>query len=486
MRRAVMVATMLGMLAGAAPAGAVTTVGLTDWSTDQPGLFQSPRCTAAPCLIYTQGYPVYAAPHDGVLLRWRADATCGAGGVASGNVRLRVFRRVADKITLAGVSPAVTKNACSQVDEKIRVPITAGDEIGIQIDTTNFAMTASFKPSGTLFRVQPLPADGVEADDGSVWSVNAGRLLVFAELEHDFDQDLLGDETEDVDDDADGLIDGNDPDPLDPDVDGDGIDDGTDDCRRTSGPAPSGCPADTDADGIPDTTEATLGSDPNKSDSDGDDVADGSDRCITSAGPAPGGCPVAPAADLAPTVAFSAPAAGSALPAAGAKLTVTASDDRGIVAVEFIDDEAVICRDTAAPYECQYAPEDADVGQNLLVARAIDSGGQQAIALRSVFVGRFTATGLSNNSSRRGRRVTTTGALSLPAAVTRQRGCVGRVSIQIKAGRSTVSRRVVRLGTDCTYRSSLTMRRTRRLSVHVRFAGNDVVNPLRGATKRLG
>lgn len=484
MRIGIRLVLAMGVLLAAAPgAGAATTFGLEDWSSPASNYYGA-KCDVAPCLVYSQG-PVYASPIDGVIVRWQTDVLCTNAGALSGDLRLRVFRRGADKVTLLGASEVLTRNRCSQVNVATRVPIRADDEIGIQLDTANFQISASFVTPSSLFRVQPLPADGVESDDGD--QLASTRLLIRAVVEPDFDKDGFGDETQDSDDDGDGLPDASDAKPLDPDSDDDGVNDGADECRSAPGPAPSGCPADTDGDGIPDTTETSLGSNPNNADSDGDGVADGSDQCIVAPGAAPRGCPAAPAADLPPSVAFTAPAAGAVLAAAGARLTATATDDRGIAAVEFIDDDVVLCRDTAAPFECQYVPDDRDVGQNLIVARATDSSGQQAVALRTLTVARFVALGLTHSSSARGsarrRTVTTTGKLSLPAGVRGAEGCLGRVSIQIKSGRSTVSRRVARLNSSCTYRSTVTLRRGGRLRVAVRFEGNATLSARRGPTR---
>ncbi len=89
-----------------------------------------------------------------------------------------------------------------------------------------------------------------------------------------------------------------------PDRDGDGIDDATDQCKDTAGPAPDGCPPppDGDQDGIPDPTDAcpsvagpanadvTKNGCPPPPDTDGDGVPDANDACPALAGDAPNGC----------------------------------------------------------------------------------------------------------------------------------------------------------------------------------------------------
>ena len=68
-----------------------------------------------------------------------------------------------------------------------------------------------------------------------------------------------------------------------------------------------------------------------------------------------------------PTVQLTAPANGAVLPAfPGTMMTATASDDVGVVQVIFIDDNSILCNDTAAPYECEFQPTAGDVGRNTL------------------------------------------------------------------------------------------------------------------------
>jgi hypothetical protein len=81
-----------------------------------------------------------------------------------------------------------------------------------------------------------------------------------------------------------------------------------------------------------------------------------------------------------------------------------------------------------------------------------------------------------------GHRFTTTGRLTLPAGVAPAQGCRGTVTVQIKAGRKTVSTRRVRLRSNCNYRSRVTFRirqrlRPRTLRRTVRFGGNAVMAP---------
>ena len=166
-------------------------------------------------------------------------------------------------------------------------------------------------------------------------------------------------------------------------------------------------------------------------------------------------------------------------------LSATATDDKAIAEVRFLDDERTVCSDTVAPYTCDYTPQGDDVGRNTLVVIAVDSAGQTASAVRAVRVPRFTAALSARTTPGRDRRApyrfTTTGRLTLPAGVTAAQACRGTVTVQIKAGRKTVSTRRVKLRPNCTYRSRVTFRipqrlRPRTLRRTVRFGGNSVVS----------
>jgi hypothetical protein len=66
----------------------------------------------------------------------------------------------------------------------------------------------------------------------------------------------------------------------------------------------------------------------------------------------------------------------------------------------------------------------------------------------------------------------------------------GRVLVQVKRGRRTISARRARLRSDCRFRSSVTFRKPRRLGrgrlkFSVRFLGNASVAPARAKTRRV-
>ena len=246
------------------------------------------------------------------------------------------------------------------------------------------------------------------------------------------------------------------------------------------------CDADDDGDGLNDTTETQIGTDPRNANSDGDAVADGSDACPTVSGTQSNGCPqTATADDAPPTVSLTAPATGTSLSkGASATITAQASDDKAVTSVQFFAGDRLVCTDTAAPYECDYQPTGADVGRVLLLAVATDAASQVAVDRRAITVGRFIPTGLTSATTpARDRKLpyvfTTTGQLRLPAGVTAQQGCRGQVTVQIKAGKRTISTREASLDSNCRYRSRVRFSVKRRLAptlrVRARFPGNNVL-----------
>ena len=87
-------------------------------------------------------------------------------------------------------------------------------------------------------------------------------------------------------------------------------------------------------------------------------------------------------------------------------------------------------------------------------------------------------------------RFRTSGRLLLPKGMAAADGCRGRVSVQVRAGRRTISTRRARVRSTCTFASRLTLRSPRRLgrgrlSFTVRFLGNDAVRPYRAKARRV-
>jgi hypothetical protein len=200
--------------------------------------------------------------------------------------------------------------------------------------------------------------------------------------------------------------------------------------------------------------------------------------------------------DRPPLIAWTAPAAGAALSAnAASTLAVNATDDRGVTGVRFYDDERLVCEDAEAPYTCGYQPRGGDVGRNTLIAVAVDGANQTSSVVRAVTVRRFAtrALTLSLRPSRDRRSpyaFRATGQLTRPPTVSPSQGCVGTVTLTVRAGRRTVTTRRAKLTRVCTYRLTLRWRSrpASRLRLTARFGGNDVLGrrTARSRTVRLG
>lgn len=201
--------------------------------------------------------------------------------------------------------------------------------------------------------------------------------------------------------------------------------------------------------------------------------------------------------DRPPAVAFASPRSGAKLPGGRSTLTATATDDRGVAAVQFIDDERIVCTDTAAPYRCDYRPRGEDVGRNTLVVIAVDTSQQTATATRAVRVDRFKPAGFRAKvrparDARAPFRFRTTGTLRRPADVSAAQGCgAGVVSVQVKAGAKTISTRRVALRRNCTFVSTVTFSNrkrlgsTGRLKFVLRFTGNAVLSRSAAVARNL-
>ena len=86
---------------------------------------------------------------------------------------------------------------------------------------------------------------------------------------------------------------------------------------------------------------------------------------------------------------------------------------------------------------------------------------------------------------RRGRRVTITGRLRLPAGTGRAGLCQGRVIVRVMTGRRLLARRAAALGPDCRYAVSATVRSRHTLTVKARFMGTDGLLPRSAASRTL-
>ena len=86
---------------------------------------------------------------------------------------------------------------------------------------------------------------------------------------------------------------------------------------------------------------------------------------------------------------------------------------------------------------------------------------------------------------RRPYRFRTSGKLLTYTGTPAAQACTGKVSVQVKHGRRTISTRRVSLRRDCTYRSTVSFKRAKgSLRFLVRFGGNQAIKPVNAKTRR--
>jgi hypothetical protein len=188
--------------------------------------------------------------------------------------------------------------------------------------------------------------------------------------------------------------------------------------------------------------------------------------------------------DRPPLIAWVVPGANASLSAnTPSKLTVNATDDRGLAKVQFYDDDRLLCEVTAIPFDCAYVPRGGDVGRNTLVAVAVDGAGQTTSIIRVVDVRRFTSPGFGL-ALRPSRDRTApysyraSGRLLRPGTVAPSQGCSGTVTLTAKRGSKTVATHRTTLSRNCEYATTVKFR-TRlasKLRLTAKFGGNDVLS----------
>jgi hypothetical protein len=94
--------------------------------------------------------------------------------------------------------------------------------------------------------------------------------------------------------------------------------------------------------------------------------------------------------------------------------------------------------------------------------------------------------------AKRRRILRTTGRLILPRGISRAKGCRGRIAVQVKARRRTIStrrpfvrRKTCRFSSRVRFHSRRRFGRARRLSVYVRYGGNAVLTPAKSHVRRV-
>lgn len=212
---------------------------------------------------------------------------------------------------------------------------------------------------------------------------------------------------------------------------------------------------------------------------------------ITNDDPAPSGV-VAPTAVTPPKV--------SGEPLAGHRLTCTPGTFSGSaaqVSVQWLVNGAPV----AGARDFRYTVASTDVGKPIVcriaatnTAGSASSDSAAAVPQRVIAPRKASRVSSAVTPARDAtlpHRFVTTGRVTRPAGVTRLKGCVGKVRVNVMAGRFTISSRLVKLSSSCTYRSSVSFAVARRLrgvsslTVRVRFNGNAALLPSSATTKRV-
>lgn len=153
-------------------------------------------CGAPDCLVVSTGVAAGTAssPIDGVIVRWRFK-TDGSGG----NYRLRTARRATgDDITTLRSSPDLASTVGFnqlQRSGEVRVPVSAGDLIGLQTPNGVGIRFTTFDGMSASFFDQAVP-DGSTATPPITWG--SSTPMVSADVEPDADGDGFGDITQDL------------------------------------------------------------------------------------------------------------------------------------------------------------------------------------------------------------------------------------------------------------------------------------------------
>jgi hypothetical protein len=152
-------------------------------------------CGADACTFANKTGPAgvtVAAPFNGVLVRW-AIVTSGS----TQTWRLRTVREVLPAMFVASASgPAESVAPGAERSFATRLPIAEGDLIGVDGPASALAPLAFQSGGGTNSRFNPPLLEG---DPARSATGNGGGFLgmLSAELEHDADLDVFGDETQD-------------------------------------------------------------------------------------------------------------------------------------------------------------------------------------------------------------------------------------------------------------------------------------------------
>lgn len=285
----------------ASSASAAVTIG-SNLANELTGL--GTNASPCPCTLAQNSLPAAAtaaggltAPITGIVVRWRVRSESAPAQLA-----LRITRPVVDlpsSRTGAGTGPTVSPEPSATSTFPARLPIQAGDGVGVDVGATG-DVPYRFRSSAEALGFKPPLEDDPNAEPAPAADSDR-ELMINADIEPDDDADGFGDESQDncsakpnsdqanVDGDSQGDV-------CDDDNDNDGVPDVTDAFPRDAGESAdadgdgigNNADPDDDNDGVPDATDA-FPLDPTRSSSpppatnppptaptDGDDVLSGS------------------------------------------------------------------------------------------------------------------------------------------------------------------------------------------------------------------
>jgi hypothetical protein len=207
----------------------------------------------------------YTVPYEGVLTSWSVKGEASSPSA----VTFKIARPIGGQYTIIGESASHTPPAGGLFTGNLSYRVKPGDVIGIYHTgpgkcgrlTTGAYNWGSKDGDHGLGTTETYPL-----------AASPRQLNLSAVLEPDADGDGLGDDSQDADDDNDGVLDGNDNCPALSNPD-----------QTNSDGAPDGgnaCDSDDDNDGLSDSEEVARGSNPVSSDTDGDGRADSPDNCL--------------------------------------------------------------------------------------------------------------------------------------------------------------------------------------------------------------
>lgn len=141
------------------------------------------------------GYPSYAAPSAGILTSFSHIAEASPDATLS----LIVLRPIGVNYSVVAVSEPKTLVGGAMNTFPARIPVLAGDIIGVQGDTWNLGAASPAATMASTFRATATPVSaGGTILSGVIGDFNGYILDISATLEADADGDGFGDETQDL------------------------------------------------------------------------------------------------------------------------------------------------------------------------------------------------------------------------------------------------------------------------------------------------